>query len=165
MLSRVRPTFLALDPVPKALSALAIHENEQILVILLCYLLVDRGAGLCIRDATVCRAHLEDDHAREFSNLYTVEVSPAGLVGNRLSQSWARPTKFVAKQRLEVETLKEIAGSRDIKLSHACLRSAHSDLVIRCYDETLCPTLHIFMHKYQANLLRQSPAAWHAKAN
>ena len=80
---------------------------------------MDCCASLCIGDAPVGCFDLEDYDTREFRNLNAKEAFVHGLNRCRPSGRGLRPAKFINKQIVELEALKQVAGSGYVELGHS----------------------------------------------
>ncbi len=85
MLARSPLAALALDPIPQALSTLAIQENEQVFIADLRHLTMDGGAGLAVGDLTLGRCHLKHGHAAQFGDRPALKPRAIGIKCHRPS--------------------------------------------------------------------------------
>ena len=67
--------LLAFDPVPEALGSLAVHKDQQVLMVQLGDFLVNCGPGLGIRDRAVVRLDLQNNRPAKLGDVAAIKVS------------------------------------------------------------------------------------------
>jgi hypothetical protein len=117
MISGIDLTVLPLGPVPEALSALLVEEDQDVLVMVLGDFLVDRRACLRVRDMPVSlgRADFEHRDPGKLGDLLAFEPMAARLKGDGVPAQRLRPAEFLREQPLEVELLEEIFHPANIE--------------------------------------------------
>ena len=105
---------VAFHPIPEALRAVGIGEDEEVLVMELGDFLRDGGAGFAVgnRGGT---GDFQHDDAGEMGKLSSPESEAAGLLIDRLARGGIGPAEFLDEELPEIEVLQMLAGAGEVE--------------------------------------------------
>jgi hypothetical protein len=114
MVARISLSSFAFDPVPEALRAIAIDEDEKVFVMELGDFLGDGCTRFTVGNWPFGR-NFKDSDTGKLGNLLSLKGSAFDFINDRLRSLRVRPAKFFNKELPEVEALEKFAGAGKIE--------------------------------------------------
>ena len=108
MLTGAEFAIFAFDPVPEAVRALAIDEDEQVFVVVLGDFAMEGEPGFGVGDVAIVGMYFEDDRAAEFGDGVGLAFGVLGVEAQRVAARRAGPAEFLDEEGAEVEVLQAL---------------------------------------------------------